>query len=90
MLFALTSTPKPELSYEEHWLFDEVAQGEGNDGDGRVDAGETLSLPSSFATVGARPTIWLPRYRPLLVPSAADPYVTFGTASVNYGAVGLI
>ena len=35
-------------------LFDEVAQGDGNDGDGRVDAGESVELAIRFVIAGGR------------------------------------
>ena len=85
---ALTSTPKPELSYEEHWLFDEVAQGEGNDGDGRVDAGETVELAIIVRNRWGKADNMVATLSTPSGASAADPYVTFGIASVNYGAVG--
>ena len=85
---ALTSTPEPELSYEEHWLFDEVAQGDGNDGDGRVDAGESVELAIVIRNRWGKAENVVATLSTPSGASAADPYVTFQTASVNYGAVG--
>ena len=85
---ALTSTPEPELSYEEHWLFDEIAQGDGNDGDGRVDAGETVELAIVIRNRWGKADNVVATLSTPSGASAADPYVTFQTASVNYGAVG--
>ncbi len=85
---ALTSTPEPELSFEEFWLFDEVAQGDGNDGDGRVDAGETVELAIVIRNRWGKAHNVVATLSTPSGASAADPYVTFQTASVNYGAVG--
>ena len=85
---ALTSTPEPELSYEEHWLFDEIAQGDGNDGDGRVDAGESIELAIAIRNRWGKADNVVVTLSTPSGASAADPYVTFQTASVNYGAVG--
>ena len=85
---ALTSTPEPELSFEEFWLFDEVAQGDGNDGDGRVDAGETVELAIVIRNRWGKADNVVATLSTPSGASAADPYVTFQTASVNYGAVG--
>ena len=85
---ALTSTPSPELSFEELWLFDEVAQGDGNDGDGRVDSGETVELAIVIRNRWGKADNVVATLSTPSGASAADPYVTFQTASVNYGAVG--
>ena len=85
---ALTSTPEPELSYEEHWLFDEVGQGDGNDGDGRVDAGESVELAIVIRNRWGKAKNVVATLSTPSGASAADPYVTFQSASVNYGAVG--
>ena len=85
---ALTSTPEPELSYEEHWLFDEIAQGDGNDGDGRVDAGESIELAIAIRNRWGKADNVVVTLSTPSGASAADPHVTFQTASVNYGAVG--
>jgi subtilisin family serine protease len=85
---ALTSTPEPELSFEEFWLFDEVAQGDGNDGDGRVDAGETVELAIVIRNRWGKADNVVATLSTPSGAAAADPYVTFQTASVNYGAVG--
>ena len=85
---ALTSTPEPELSFEELWLFDEVAQGDVNDGDGRVDAGETVELAIVIRNRWGKADNVVATLSTPSGASAADPYVTFQTASVNYGAVG--
>jgi subtilisin family serine protease len=85
---ALTSTPEPQLSYEEHWLFDKVSQSQSNDNDGRVDAGETVDLAIVIRNRWGKADNVVATLSTPSGASAADPYVTFQTASVNYGAVG--
>ena len=43
-LAALTVSPKPDLSYLRHWAFDSTSLSPDNDGDGVIDAGETIDL----------------------------------------------
>ena len=88
-LAALTVAPKPELSYLQHWLFDTTAQASNDDGDGIVDAGETVDLAivirnhwgkADSVTVTLEP--WAQgAFQP-------DPYVTMITSTVDYGAIG--
>ena len=85
---SLASTPQPELSYEEHWLFDAVATQAGNDADGRVDAGEKVELAITIRNRWGRADNVVATLSTPSGASAADPYVTFQTDSVNYGAVG--
>ena len=84
----LTTTPEPQLSYEEHWLFDKVSQSASNDNDGRVDAGETVDLAVVIRNRWGKADNVVATLSTPSGASAADPYVTFQTASVNYGAVG--
>ena len=84
----LTSTPEPELSFEELWLFDEVEQGENNDGDGRVDSGETVELAIVIRNRWGKADNVVATLSTPSGAGSADPYVTFTTDSVNYGAVG--
>ncbi len=84
----LTSTPAPELSFEELWLFDEVEQGENNDGDGRVDSGETVELAIVIRNRWGKADNVVATLSTPSGAGSADPYVTFTTDSVNYGAVG--
>ena len=87
-LKALTSTPQPELTYEQHWLFDEVSQSTNNDGDGRIDAGETIELAIVVRNRWGKADNMVATLSTPSGASGADPYVTFVTAAVDYGAVG--
>jgi len=88
-LNALTKAPKPELSYLEHWIFDTTNQAAGNDNDGRVDAGETIDLAIVIRNHWGKADpvmVTLDAWAQGAV--AADPYVTWKTNQVDYGAVG--
>jgi subtilisin family serine protease len=86
----LTNTPRPELSYLEHWLFDTTAQSSANDNDGIVDAGETIDLAIVIRNhwgkadpVSVKLEAWAEKGA-----VQADPYVTMITNIVDYGAIG--
>ena len=84
---ALTKLPKPEVSVQDYAIFDSVALSSKNNGDGVIDAGETIALgltlqnrwgmsENTMVTVDT------------LENGIADPYVTITNPTVNYGSVG--
>lgn len=86
---ALTTVPKPQLSYLQHWLFDTTQQGANDDDDGILDAGETVDLAIIIRNqwgkadpVTATLEAWASGA------TQADPYVTWLTNTVDYGAIG--
>ena len=83
-LEALTKTPKPELGFEDYYIFDDVDEYTVNDDDGRVDAGEKIELAIVIRNRWGRAD----NVTATLSTSENDPYVTFQTSTVNYGAVG--
>lgn len=93
---ALTKMPKPEVSMSDYTTFDTSDINSKNNGDGTIDAGETISLgfelrnrwgmsEDTVVTVDALSSAGIP-----------NPYVEFSSdgknfsssASVNYGSVG--
>ena len=85
----LTETPKPELKYLDHWVFDTETQAAGNDSDGRVDAGETIDLAIALKNRwGKADNVQVTLDAYAAGASGPDPYVTINTGTVNYGAVG--
>ena len=77
------------MSYLEHYLWDSLDQGEDNDDDGIVDAGETIELGivvKNYWGQGSNVTVTLSAQAAGAV--NPDPYITFDVNSVNYGAVG--
>ncbi len=89
---ALTKLPKPEVGVQEHLAFDTAGlagdTAKKNNGDGVIDAGETISLglvlrnrwgmsKNTVVTIDARSAA-----------GVADPYITFVNPTVNYDTVG--
>lgn len=87
-LNSLTSTPKPDISYEDHWLFDKVSLGSSNDGDGRIDAGETVELGIRIRNRWGKADNVIATLSAQSGNPPSDSYVSFQTATVNYGSVG--
>ena len=86
---SLTDTPRPDVSYLSHVLFDTTAQDAGNDGDGRVDSGETVDVAITIRNQRGRAdnvTVTLDAFAEGAI--GPDPYVTMITGSVDYGAIG--
>ena len=87
-LASVSTVPEPDLAYEEHWLFDDTTTSSLNNNDGRVDSGETVELAVTIRNRWGRADNMVATLSTPSGASAADPYVTLQTASVNYGAVG--
>jgi len=85
---ALTDTPRPELSYIEHYVFDKEDIAAGNDGDGVVDAGETIDLAMVIRNHWGKADNVRVKLDTVGSGGMADPYVQFITDTVDYGAVG--
>ena len=85
---AISTVPKPDLSYEEHWIFDPLDNSASNDNDGRLDAGETIELALTIRNRWGRGDNVVATLSTPSGAASADPYVTFETDTVNYGAVG--
>lgn len=85
---ALTQLPKPEVSAADFLVFDDKSLGDQNNGDGVIDAGETVALAFTLRNRwGAAKDVTLS----LDARSQAGidcPYIQFLTNNVNYGNVG--
>lgn len=85
---ALTQLPKPEVSAADFLVFDDKSLSDQNNGDGVIDAGETVALAFTLRNRwGAAKDVILS----LDARSQADidcPYIEFLTNNVNYGNVG--
>ncbi len=85
---ALTQLPKPEVSAADFLVFDDKSLSDKNNGDGVIDAGETVALAFTLRNRwGAAKDVTLS----LDAKSQADidcPYIQFLTNDVNYGNVG--
>lgn len=85
---ALTQLPKPEVSAADFLVFDDKSLSDQNNGDGVIDAGETMALAFTLRNRwGAAKDVTLS----LDARSQAGidcPYIEFLTNNVNYGNVG--
>lgn len=85
---ALNQLPKPEVSAADFLVFDDKSLSDQNNGDGVIDAGETVALAFTLRNRwGAAKDVTLS----LDARSQADidcPYIEFLTNNVNYGNVG--
>lgn len=85
---ALTQLPRPEVSAADFLVFDDKSLSDQNNGDGVIDAGETVALAFTLRNRwGAAKDVTLS----LDTKSQADidcPYIEFLTNNVNYGNVG--
>lgn len=85
---ALTQLPKPEVSAADFLVFDDKSLSDKNNGDGVIDAGETVALAFTLRNRwGAAKDVTLS----LDAKSQAGidcPYIQFLTNNVNYGNVG--
>lgn len=85
---ALTQLPKPEVSAADFLVFDDKSLSDQNNGDGVIDAGETVALAFTLRNRwGAAKDVTLS----LDARSQANidcPYIEFLTNNVNYGNVG--
>lgn len=88
-LASLTSTPQPDLAYERHWIFDTASIDPNNNGNGTVDAGETIDLAVVIRNHWGKADNVTVTMEPWAEGAAApDPYVTMITPTVTYGSVG--
>ena len=87
---AMTQIPEPDVSYYDYYIFDDKSYSEKNNGDGIIDAGETIGLGVLIRNHWgqARNT----KVKLLAAASATDstvcPYVTWITDTIDYGDVG--
>ena len=87
-LEAVSSSPKPDLSYLRHWVFDTSSQGATNNSDGVVDAGETIDLGLEIRNHWGSASAVSVKLEPTAGAVGNDPYVTMISDTVDYGAVG--
>lgn len=87
-LNALTKTPKPDVSYLQHYIFDSKNIDSNNNEDGVVDAGETLDLAMVVRNHWGKADNVKVTIDTKSGADMADPYATLLTDTVDYGAVG--
>ncbi len=84
---ALTKLPKPQVSMQDYAIFDSVELSDKNNGDGVIDAGETIALGLTLRnrwgmSENTQVTI------DTLENGISDPYIEIIDPTVDYGSVG--
>ncbi|NLG19673.1 MAG: S8 family serine peptidase, partial [Fibrobacter sp.] len=84
---ALTGYPEPKLSFLEYYVVDGSDIDAANNGDGIVDAGETIDLGMVIRNHWGKADPVQVKIDSLGSGGMSDPYVTFVTDTVDFGAV---
>ena len=84
---ALTKLPKPEVSMQDFAIFDSPDLSSKNNGDGVIDAGETIALGLTLRNRWGMSENTLVTID-TLENGISDPYVTIQNPTVDYGSVG--
>lgn len=85
---ALTSVPKPDLSYIESYIFDSKSIDPNNNENGVIDAGETIDIAAIIRNQWGKADNVQVKIDANSTAGIPDPYVSLVTDTVNYGAVG--
>jgi len=85
---AFVDVPIPNLTVFEHYIFDGSEVADGNNGNGVIDAGETVQLAFILRNHWGKADDVNVSIDTLTPSGQSDPYVTILTDTVNYGAVG--
>jgi len=86
---ALTEPPKPGVDLYANWLFDDASIHPDNDGDGRIDAGETVHIGIELINRSGQANNVVATLRARAQGTVMDdPYVTITTDTVSYQDMG--
>lgn len=85
---ALTKLPKPDVNLYGHYLFDGEDVAEGNNGDGVIDAGETVNIGAVLRNRWGMSKNTVVSIDALSDSGIANPYVEILTGSVEFDGVG--
>ncbi len=85
---AASDKPVPGVTVLENWVFDDPTISTKNDGDGRVDAGETVHLALELINRSGMASNVVVTLEAKAGAVGTDPYVTMLTNSINYGVIG--
>lgn len=85
---ALTKLPKPDVNLYGYYLFDDEAFSSGNNGDGVIDAGETINIGAILRNRWGMSKNTVVKIDALSSAGVANPYVEILTGSVNFDGVG--
>jgi len=87
---ALTKLPKPKVTVQTYKAFDSVELSDKNNGDGVIDAGETIALGLTLRNQWgmSENTLVTLDTKSSISPEISDPYIEIVNETVNYGSVG--
>ena len=85
---ALAKLPKPDVNLYGYYLFDDEAFSSGNNGDGVIDAGETINIGTILRNRWGMSKNTVVKIDALSSAGVANPYVEILTGSVNFDGVG--
>ena len=85
---ALTKLPKPDVNLYGYYLFDDEVFSSGNNGDGVIDAGETINIGTILRNRWGMSKNTVVKIDALSSAGVANPYVKILTGSVNFDGVG--
>ena len=89
---AVTTSPEPQVGLSEHYLFDTQGFKEdkaaANNGDGVIDAGETIALGLVLRNRWGKADDTIVTIDTLSQAGISDPYITIHNDTINYGSVG--
>lgn len=89
---ALTALPEPQVGVSDHYAFDteglEADSGSVNNGDGVIDAGETIALGLTLRNRWGRGDDLTVTLDTLSMAGIPDPYITLHNPTVDYDSIG--
>lgn len=85
---ALTKLPKPDVNLYGYYLFDSEDISDGNNGDGVIDAGETINIGAILRNRWGMSKNTVVKIDASSSAGVANPYVEILTGSVNFDGVG--
>ncbi len=88
MYDALTKLPKPDVNLYGYYLFDSENIADGNNGDGVIDAGETVNIGTILRNRWGMSKNTVVKIDTLSSAGIANPYVEIISGSVDFGGVG--
>lgn len=86
---ALTKLPNPEVNLQDYALFDDPKYSSKNNGDGVIDAGETIALGLTLSNrwgMSENTQVTIDTLSDST--GLADPYITIQESTISYGSVG--
>ena len=85
---AYTKIPKPDVNLSDYYVFDAVEYSEANNGDGVIDAGETIYLTPVLRNRWGMSKNTMIYFDATSIGGVDNPYITFEKDYIDFGEVG--